>query len=241
MVWKIILAIALGYFVGCINPTYIMGRMHGIDVRKSGSGNAGASNGLILMGKWVGIVSALFDIFKAATVMWLAPVIFGDILCIAEVTGVACVMGHIFPIFMKFKGGKGLACLGGVLLAIDWRLLLILLAIEIAVVLIVDYICIVPITASLALPILYGVFGNLGLGWLRRAEGGFVGVWIFAALAVVIVLKHLQNIYRVATHTEMPFSFLWSKDKEGDKARIERNRELLREKRLAKQQKGGQA
>ena len=76
MVWKILLCILFGYLVGCINPTYIIGRLRGIDVRKHGSGNAGASNALILMGKYIGIFSALFDIFKAAGVMWLAPVIF---------------------------------------------------------------------------------------------------------------------------------------------------------------------
>ena len=70
---------------------------------------------------------------------------------------------------MKFKGGKGLACLGGILLAVDWRLLLIVLAIEIVIVLLVNYICIVPITASIAMPILYGVMPNFSL--IRIAPG----------------------------------------------------------------------
>ncbi len=238
MAWKILLAILFGYLVGCINPAYIIGRLRGIDVRKKGSGNAGASNALILMGKFVGIGSALFDILKAAGVMWLAPVIFGNVPCIAEIAGVACLIGHIYPVFMKFKGGKGLACLGGILLAMDFRLLLIVLAIEIVVVLVVDYICIVPITASIALPILYGVFGDLGLGWLLRAEGGWPAIWILCIVTALMLFKHMQNLYRIATKTEMHFSFLWSKDKEGEKARIERNRELLREKKLSKQQKG---
>lgn len=236
MAWKILLCILGAYLVGCINPTYIIGRLRGIDVRKKGSGNAGASNALILMGKYVGIFSALFDIMKAATVMWLAPVIFKDVPCIAEIAGVACTIGHIFPVFMKFKGGKGLACLGGILLALDWRLLLILLAIEIVVVLLVNYICIVPITASIALPIIYGVFGDLGLGWLLRAQGGWPSIWILCIVTVIMLLKHLQNIYRIATGTEMHFNYLWSKDKAGERARVERNRERLRQRKLEKQQ-----
>ena len=236
MAWKIMLCILCSYLVGCINPTYIIGRLRGIDVRKKGSGNAGASNALILMGKYVGIFSALFDIMKAAAVMWLAPVIFKDVSCIAEIAGVACTIGHIFPVFMKFKGGKGLACLGGILLAIDWRLLLIVLALEIVVVLIVNYICIVPITASIALPIIYGVFGDLGLGWLRRAEGGWPAIWILCIVTVIMLLKHLQNLYRIATGTEMHFNYLWSKDKAGERARVEGNREKLRARKLAKQQ-----
>lgn len=234
MAWKILLCILFGYAVGNINPAYIIGRLRGIDVRKSGSGNAGASNALILMGKFVGIGSALFDILKAAAVMWLAPVMFGDIACIAEIGGVACTIGHIYPVVMKFKGGKGLACLGGILLALDWRLLLIVLAIEIVIVLIVNYICIMPITASIALPILYGVFGDLKLGWLLRAEGGWPAIGILCIVTAVMLFKHLQNLYRIATGTEMHFSYLWSKDKEGEKARIEENRKKLAEKKQAK-------
>ena len=230
MVWKILLCILFGYAVGNINPTYIIGRIRGIDVRKNGSGNAGASNALILMGKLVGIGSALFDIFKAATVMWLAPVIFKDVPCIAEIAGVACAIGHIYPAAMKFKGGKGLACLGGILLAIDWRLLLIMLAIEIVIVVLVNYICIVPITASIILPFLYGVLGDLGLGWLRRAAGGWPAIWILSALTVIMLLKHLQNLYRIATGTELHFNYLWIKDKAAERARVEGNRMKLLQK-----------
>jgi glycerol-3-phosphate acyltransferase PlsY len=172
--------------------------------------------------------------------MWLAPVLFGDMPCIAEIAGVACTIGHIYPVVMRFKGGKGLACLGGILLAIDWRLLLILLAIEIVIVLLVNYICIVPITASIAMPILYGVFGDLGLGWLKRAEGGWPAIWILCIVTVVMLLKHVQNLYRIATGTEMHFSYLWTKDKAGERARIESNREKLRLKKLANQQKKGE-
>lgn len=236
MAWKILLCILFGYAVGNINPAYIIGRIRGIDVRKSGSGNAGASNALILMGKLVGIGSALFDILKAAAVMWLAPVIFGDIACIAEIAGVACTIGHIYPVVMKFKGGKGLACLGGILLALDWRLLLVVLAIEIVTVLLVNYICVVPITASIALPILYGVFGDMGLGWLARAEGGWPAIWILCIVTALMLFKHVQNVYRIATGTEMHFSYLWSKDKEGEKARIEENRRKLAEKKQAKKE-----
>ena len=161
MALKIIVCAISAYLVGCINPAYIMGKLQGMDIRKEGSGNAGASNALILMGKSVAVFSALFDIMKAAGVMWLAPLIFRDVPFIAELAGVSCTIGHIFPILMKFQGGKGLACLGGILLAIDYRLLLIMLAIEIIIVLLVDYICVIPITASVFVPVLYGVLGDL--------------------------------------------------------------------------------
>ena len=203
MAFKIILCALSAYLVGCINPAFIIGKIKGMDIRKKGSGNAGASNALILMGKSVALFSALFDIVKAAAVMWLAPVIFTDVPVIAEVAGAACTIGHIFPIFMKFKGGKGLACLGGILLAIDWRLLLILLAVEIVVVLVVDYICIVPITASVAFPLIYGLM-----------ERNLLGALLLCILPVVMLIKHLENIRRILRGKEVHFSYLWKKDAE---------------------------
>ena len=223
MAFKIILCAFSAYLVGCINPAFIIGKIKGMDIRKKGSGNAGASNALILMGKSVAVFSALFDIVKAAAVMWLAPVIFRDVPVIAEVAGAACAIGHIFPIFMKFKGGKGLACLGGILLAIDWRLLLILLAIEIVVVLLVDYICIVPITASVIIPVLYGVLGDLNAGWLKRASGGWAAIGVLCIVTVVMVIKHIHNLRRIAHGTELHFSYMWMKDRDAEIARVHAN------------------
>ena len=223
MAFKIILCVFSAYVIGCINPAYIIGKIQGMDIRKKGSGNAGASNALILMGKSVAVFSALFDILKAAAVMWLAPVVFRDVPVIAEIAGVSCTIGHIFPIFMKFKGGKGLACLGGILLAIDWRLLLILLATEILIVLLVDYICVVPITASIIIPVLYGVLGDLGIGWLRRAAGGWAAIGVLCVITVVILCKHIHNLRRIAHGTELHFSYMWMKDRDAEIARVHAN------------------
>ena len=233
MAFKIILCVLSAYLVGCINPSYIIGKIKGMDIRKKGSGNAGASNAMILMGKSVAAFSALFDIMKAATVMWLAPVIFKDVAFIAEIAGVSCAIGHIFPILMRFRGGKGLACLGGIVLAIDWRLLLILLAAEILIVLAVDYICVVPITASVIVPVLYGVFGDLGLGWLRRAGGGWIAIGVLCLLAVVMLAKHVHNVRRILHGTEMHLSYIWSKEKDAEIARIRENQARWDEQKLA--------
>lgn len=223
MAFKIILCALTAYLIGCINPAYIIGKIQGMDIRKQGSGNAGASNALILMGKSVAVFSALFDIMKAAAVMWLAPVIFKNVPAIAEVAGVSCAIGHIFPIFMKFQGGKGLACLGGILLAIDWRLLLILLAVEIVVVLLVDYICVVPITAGIAIPVLYGVLGDMNIGWLRRAGGGWGAIGVLCVITLIILAKHVQNLRRIAHGTELRFSYMWMKDRDAEIARVQEN------------------
>jgi glycerol-3-phosphate acyltransferase PlsY len=241
MAFKIILCAITAYLIGCINPSYIIGKIRGMDIRRKGSGNAGASNALILMGKSVAVFSALFDIMKAAGVMWLAPVIFKGVPAIAEIAGVSCTIGHIFPIFMRFQGGKGLACLGGILLAIDYRLLLVMLAIEIIIVLLVDYICVIPIMASIALPVLYAVLGDLNIGWLRRAGGGGVAIAVLCVITVVIVIKHIHNLRRILHGTELHFSYMWMKDRDAEIARIHENQarwDRQKEEKLARTARG---
>lgn len=231
MAWKIILCILFGYLIGGINPSYIIGRIKGIDIRKTGSGNAGASNALIIMGKKVGMISAVFDIAKAALCYLSAPCLFADISLAAEIASAACILGHMFPAYMKFKGGKGLACLGGVLIGIDWRLFFIMLAAEIILCLWVDYICVVPITASVLIPVFYGLFGTRGVApWLLHAENGWVGAGIFFITAVAILYRHIQNIYRITYGGEMHLSYMWSKDKESIKLQIQENTKIHNEK-----------
>ena len=235
MVWKIILCILFGYLIGGINPSYIIGRIKGFDIRKKGSGNAGASNALITMGKKVGLISALFDIAKATTCYLVAPLIFKDVALAAEIAGVACMLGHMFPAYMKFKGGKGLACLGGVLIAIDWRLFFAMLAVEILLCLWTDYICVVPISASILIPIFYGLFGTKGVApWLLHAKNGWLGAGILFIATAAILYRHIQNIHRITYGGEMHFSFMWSKDKDGEKMRVQENTRLHNEKVAAK-------
>lgn len=225
------LCFLFGYLIGCINPSYIIGRIRGFDIRKKGSGNAGASNALIVMGKKIAIFSALFDIAKAAVAYLTAPLIFAAVAPAAEIAGVACILGHMFPIFMKFKGGKGLACLGGMLIGIDWRLFLFMITAEILLCLWVDYICIVPITASILIPILYGLFGAKGVApWLLHASNGWAGAAILFVATAAILYRHVQNIYRISYGGEMHFSYMWSRDKEAEKNRVLENTRLHREK-----------
>lgn len=221
MVWKFIVTILASYLVGSINPSYIIGRFKGIDIRKQGSGNAGASNATVVLGKWVGIFSGVFDILKSTGVMLLFPLIFKDVPYLAECAGVACIIGHIFPLFMHFKGGKGLACFGGLVLAIDPRLFGLLLATEILLLLLVDYICIVPITAVIIIPIVYGIFGAQGLDWLWRAAGGWWGAAIIGIASVVMLLRHLENIKRIIKGEELHFSYVWMSEEN-------RKKELIR-------------
>jgi len=199
----IVVCVLIGYFVGGINPAYIIGRFKGFDIRGRGSGNAGASNAVIVMGKGIGIFTALFDIAKAYVSVKLAAVLFPQLKLAGVLCGSACILGHIFPPLMRFKGGKGLACLGGMVLALDWPVFVILLASELVLVLVVDCSCIGPLTASIVYPIIFAL-----------RTGSIAGGVILALVAVIMLYKHIENIKRIINGEEAHFSYLWNKDKE---------------------------
>jgi glycerol-3-phosphate acyltransferase PlsY len=195
--------------MGTVNPAFILAKLHGFDIREKGSRNAGASNALLLFGKARGVLCAVFDIAKAAFIIWLTGIIFDPINTFA-VTATACVLGHIFPFYMRFKGGKGLACIGGMILAYDIRVFAIMLAAELLIVLTTKYICFVPITASVAFPVVYGVM-----------ERDLYGALLLILVAVVVFCKHLINLKRIRVGREARISYLWSRDKET--ARLKEN------------------
>lgn len=211
-VWlSVILCALMGYLLGCINPAYLIARARGFDIRSRGSGNAGASNAVITMGKGVGVFSALFDILKASLAVFLAGRLFprlvvGGIVIAGELAGVCCMMGHMFPIFMGFRGGKGLACLGGLILADDWRLFLGLLVVTLLVVLIADYICIAPLAITVVYPLLRGL-----------TTGSLATALILCIAIPPVWGKHMVNIKRIANGTEAHFSLLWNREKELDR------------------------
>jgi glycerol-3-phosphate acyltransferase PlsY len=201
--------ILIGYAIGTINPSFLLAKACGFDIRKRGSGNAGASNVLILFGKALGISCALFDIAKATAAIHLATFLFPNLSYAFSVTAVAAIVGHIFPFYMKFRGGKGLACLGGAILAFDWRVFLIMLVTEAIFAVAVNYICFVPLTACVIFPIVYGVM---------RAD--LWGALILCLIIPIIFYKHLENLGRIKNGTEARLSFLWNKKGELERMNI---------------------
>ena len=200
---EILGCLLIGYLIGALSPSYIIGMMNGYDIRKKGSGNAGASNVIILKGKKIGALCAILDIAKACLAVWLTGKLFPDFRYAFPITGTACILGHIFPFYLKFRGGKGLACLGGVILMTDVRLFLLMISIELIVVLIVNYLCVVPMSASVAYALIYGAMNQ-----------DVLAMGIFMIAAVVMLYKHTDNIQRIRNGTEVHFSYLWNKEKE---------------------------
>lgn len=204
------ICMALGYLIGTVNPAYLIARLHGFDIREKGSGNAGASNAVITMGKAVGLVIMLFDIGKAYLAVRLAQRFFPNLTFAAELAGVFTILGHIFPFTMGFRGGKGLASFGGVILAFDVKVFLVMLLGEVVLALVVDYICVMPLTVSAIFPFVY-----------YYIVGQLAGTLLYAMLFPVIVWKHLENLRRIAAGTEAKISYLWSKDEKIRKMREE--------------------
>ncbi len=206
----IVTCILLGYVIGCINLSYLLSKSKGYDLREHGSKNAGASNVVILMGKKAGFIVAIVDIFKAFFAVKVAIALFPEIAFAGSIAATSVILGHIFPFYMGFRGGKGLASLGGSILALDFRMFVILLTIAIFIAIITDYICFVPLTVSVIFPIMYGVVS-------RSIQSTLI---LFIA-TVFIWYRHMGNLKRIKDGTELHFSFLWNGKKEAKRFGID--------------------
>lgn len=211
MINTILGSLIIGYFFGCINLSYILSRIKGFDIRNVGSGNAGASNVVIVIGRKIGLLIAVLDILKAYLAFNLAQFLFpeasvGGISYAGVIAGVASVLGHVFPFYMGFKGGKGLACFGGTVLGIDYRLFVILFIIAFIIAFITDYICFAPITMAFIVPLAVGTIYNT---WIPSA--------IICIASAAILYKHRQNIARIRSGEELRFHFLWRRKDESER------------------------
>ena len=130
MFLRVAACVLIGYLLGSVSPSFLLARRKGYDVRQSGSGNAGASNTVILVGKLAGLLVALLDILKAACAWWLCEALFPALSVAGPIAGVSALLGHLFPVWLRFRGGRGLACLGGICLAYNPRTLLLMLGID---------------------------------------------------------------------------------------------------------------
>lgn len=182
------------YLIGCSSMSLYLSKLKGIDLRSKGSKNLGASNTMLLIGWKAGIIVALHDIAKASISVLLANYFFSDLPYIGAVAGVACVIGHIFPFYLYFKGGKGFASFIGMTLALNWRFALVLLLLVIIITLITDYIVVGTATAIFSVPVYFGITSQ---SWVLAA--------IIMVATIIITYKHRENFVRIYNGTEMRF------------------------------------
>lgn len=205
---KFVLIAIVCYLIGCLNPAYFLGRIKGYDIRERGSLNAGASNVVINIGKVAGVFTALFDIFKSFFCFKLGVYLFPDLPYIGIMCASFCILGHIFPVFMKFKGGKGFASLGGMVLGFSYKIFFIMLGCAIVLVLLIDYICVITSLTAISFPIIYFV-----------STHDLTGAAFALFIGLVILYKHRKNFKRIKQGTEARFSALWNRDKEEERIR----------------------
>jgi len=186
---RIVIAAAIGYLLGSANTSIIVGRFYGIDVRDHGSGNAGATNTLRTLGKSAAALVGVGDVLKGIIACLVGSFIAGDIGLM--VGGFASVLGHNWPIYFKFKGGKGIFTSFAVVLMMDYKIGLILLGIFAVVVLLTRFVSLSSVTASVFFPVLAVIF-NKNINFIIIAI-------LTAALAV---FRHRSNLKRLIEGTE---------------------------------------
>lgn len=186
-----VLTVLGGYLLGCSSMAYYVSRWKKVNLSTNGSGNLGASNTTILLGWRMGILVALHDIFKGAAAVLLAKWLLPDLTYAPVAAGCACVMGHMYPFYLKGKGGKGFASYMGMLLALDWRLGLALIGVSLLVTFLSDYIVVGTLTTVVVGPV-----------WI-----GFTQSWVSAvimlAVTAVIFYKHRENLHRILRGSEV--------------------------------------
>lgn len=186
-----VLTVLGGYLLGCSSMAYYVSRWKKVNLSTNGSGNLGASNTTILLGWRMGILVALHDIFKGAAAVLLAKWLLPDLTYTPVAAGCACVMGHMYPFYLKGKGGKGFASYMGMLLALDWRLGLALIGVSLLVTFLSDYIVVGTLTTVVVGPI-----------WIGFTQS-WVSALIMLAVTAVIFYKHRENLHRILRGSEV--------------------------------------
>ena len=189
---KYIPAILLAYLMGSSSMSWYLSKLKNVNLRAGGSGNLGASNTVILMGWKAGVLVAIHDFGKSLLAVILARLLFPDLPFIGAIAGVASVLGHIFPFYLKFKGGKGFASFLGMTMALDWKLGLAILLIAALITIITDYIVLGTVTTVLSVPTYLGLTSH---SWILAA--------ILIIASAVILYKHRENYVRIYNGTEV--------------------------------------
>ena len=198
--WHIPFCLVIGYVFGCFQTGFFYGKLlHGIDVRNYGSGNAGTTNTLRTLGKRAGYIVFFGDALKAIFAVWLIRYLIfpqdPSIHALEMLTALGVVLGHNFPFYMNFKGGKGIAATGGLMFALDWRMALIAAIVFGIVFYTTRYVSVGSLTITAMFPFMILFF--------------FHGEWIMFGLSLIFTAmawwRHKENIRRLLSGTENKF------------------------------------
>lgn len=190
--WLWLVVIVIAYFIGNISPAILLGKLHGVDIKKEGSGNAGTTNVLRVLGKKAAVITLAIDILKGVLAVKIGFVACGfgaGALC-----AVAVFCGHIWPCLYHFKGGKGVATAFGTVLAVNWVLGLSLLAVAAVFVALTRRMSVGSLMAAISFPV---------LSWFMEPDFLAPGL----VMVIIIIVKHRANIGRLLRGEEPKMSF----------------------------------
>lgn len=196
-----VLCLAIGYLFGLFQTSYLYGKAKGIDIREYGSGNAGTTNALRTLGAKAGAITFLGDCFKCVLAVVLIHLLFGKnypdmVKLLGLYAAAGTILGHNFPFYLKFRGGKGIACTAGLVISFDWRLTLACLVVFLVVFLTTHYVSLGSMLVYLTL-----LIGMVILGWNNKM--GLDPIYLrelyilMALLALLAVYKHRANLVRL--------------------------------------------
>ncbi|WP_419026010.1 glycerol-3-phosphate 1-O-acyltransferase PlsY [Emergencia sp.] len=190
--FQFVLAIIIAYFLGNISPSILLGRAKGVDIKKEGSGNAGTTNALRVLGKKAAVITLIVDIGKGFVAVQIGYWLSGS--QAAMFCALAAFIGHIWPLLFKFKGGKGVAVAFGTVLAINWQLALLALGIVALTVLITRMVSMGSVMAAVSFPLISYFL-----------ERDFF--WFGIVMALIMLYAHRSNIKRIIKGEENKLSF----------------------------------
>jgi len=195
-----ILILLIGYLIGGFQTAIILGKNKGIDIRSHGSGNAGATNTLRVLGKKSALIVFIGDMLKAVTAIIIANLIFRNhtqvsALLISAYAGVGAILGHNWPVYFQFKGGKGIAVSIATLLMMDYRIGIIAAIAFLLSVLFTRYVSLGSLLLTLSAPI--------SLGLLYKGSPGFIeSLVVVLVIPTLAIYQHRANIKRLIMRTE---------------------------------------
>ena len=201
-----VFSLLVGYFFGCFQTSYFISKIVSKkDIREMGSGNAGASNVTSELGWKYGILTGVSDVLKAFIPTYLVVFIFPDVnheINIMALAGTGAILGHIYPFFLDFRGGKGVACYIGMLLAINWQIGVAVIIGLILITIITDYVSVGSISLYIIIPIL-----------AYTSDANPIVIRCAVVLLIVGMIKHWVNVQRIINRTETGLRSVFKKNK----------------------------
>lgn len=187
-----LISIIGAYLLGSVNLAYFLTKRKNIDARESGTGNLGASNTRVLLGWGPAVLVAVHDIAKGLIAVLLAQALFPNLPYVGAAAGVASVLGHIFPFYLGFRGGKGLATFVGMTGGLNFWLACAMGVLLAIITIVTDYIALATIAVSVVVPVILGIL-----------TGDWIQSLVVCIATAVMIGKHWENLVRIKNGTEI--------------------------------------